>query len=91
MPDTARLCHSLLSQVQRRKDPTAEHDGYVSVLWFTRCCARHERAEKVDKWIKYSSSVVFSFILCVLCFYIISVGVRAGANQVQTETYLHRD
>ena len=33
------------------------------MLWFASCCARHERAEKVDKWMKYSSSIVVSFSL----------------------------
>ena len=59
-------------QVRRRKDPTALQEGYVKVLWFTRCCARHEKAEKVDKWMKYFSSVVMSLTLTVLGFYIMA-------------------
>ncbi len=59
-------------QVRRRKDPTAEQEGYITVLWFPRCCARHEKAEKADKWMKYTSSIVVSFALFVLCCY----GVR---------------
>ena len=39
------------------------------MLWFASCCARHERAEKVDKWMKYSSSIVVSFSLLILCCY----------------------
>ena len=56
-------------QVRRRKDPTAEQDGYITVLWFPSCCARHEKAEKADKWMKYTSSVLLSFVLFVLCCY----------------------
>ncbi len=59
-------------QVRRRKDPTAEQEGYITVLWFPRCCARHEKAEKADKWMKYTSSIGVSFALFVLCCY----GVR---------------
>ena len=56
-------------QVRRRKDPTAEQEGYITVLWFPTCCARHEKAEKADKWIKYTSSGLVSFALFVLCCY----------------------
>lgn len=63
-------------QVRRQKDSTAAQEGYVRVLWFTRCCARHEKAEKVDKWIKYVSSVALSLTLSVLCFCMLAHGVR---------------
>lgn len=62
-------------QVRRRKDPTIPQEGYVTVLWFTRCCKRHEGAEKVDKWLKYCSSVGVSLLLCILSFYICSIQV----------------
>lgn len=60
---------SLHVQVRRRKDPTAQQEGYITVLWFPRCCSRHEKAEKADKIIKYCSSIVLSFIFIVLCCY----------------------
>ena len=50
------------------------------MLWFASCCARHERAEKVDKWMKYSSSIVVSFSLLVLCCYGIQHQVPVSAR-----------
>jgi hypothetical protein len=72
------------AQVRPKKDPTAEHDGFVTVLWFKRCCARHEGAEKVDKWCKYISSVVVSLALCVLAFCMLSHAVRFSAPAKST-------
>lgn len=62
-------------QIRRRKDLTIPQEGYITVLWFTRCCARHEGAERLDKWLKYCSSAGLSLVLCVLSFFICSVEV----------------
>ncbi len=62
------MSNKRLLQVRRRKDPTAMQEGYVNVLWFTSCCIRHEKAETVDKWLKYFSSVALSLALTILCF-----------------------
>ena len=67
-------------QVRRRTDPTAVQDGYVKVLWLTRCCARHEKAEKVYKWMKYISSVALSGTLTILCFFLLAHEVRFEAE-----------
>ena len=72
-------------QVRRRKDPTIPQQGYVTVLWYTRCCQRHEGAEKVDKWLKYASSMGVSLLLCIASFYICSILVRSY-NLFRTRT-----
>ncbi|CAL8468740.1 g8280 [Coccomyxa elongata] len=54
-------------------------EGYVNVLWFTSCCTRHEKAEKVDKWLKYFSSVALSLTLTILCFCTFGHKFRIGA------------
>ena len=73
-------------QVRRRKDPTAEQEGYITVLWFPSCCARHEKAEKADKWIKYTSSMLVSFSLFVLCCY----GIHHKVHSLFNLGCLHR-
>jgi hypothetical protein len=73
-------------QVRRRKDPTIPQEGYVTVLWFTRCCKRHEGAEKVDRWLKYCSSVGVSLLLCILSFYICSLEVTCQPTHAWPST-----
>ena len=58
-------------------------------LWFTRCCNRHEGAERVDKWLKYASSVGVSLLLCISSFYICAILVGQEQWSGQTGARLH--
>lgn len=80
------MSNKCFSQVRRRKDPTALQEGYVNVLWFTSCCTRHEKAEKVDKWLKYISSVAMSLTLTILCFCTFSHEVSSRSTATLTMT-----